>query len=277
MNFQIEKIQRPSPYINNGAYCKILILDCDQVVSIGDAINQIVQTITIKKKLPVQYDALFESIDFELNYEFNNNGDEYTANLKFDLPYNSPATQNKIETMLRKPIGIIAKDRQGRNRLIVHDDWALLRLVKKTEKRNPDSISLEFEGKWHHAPYYLDENFKFLFQYSPIISLDNNTILENKTIGTYIGALSFTVGGDDLTNDVVFSLKSGISDNTKFYLDGNWLRNNFVFDYETKNSYTITIVVSAEGIYEEKIFTINIVDAAEGIGDMIIEDTFIIS
>jgi len=246
-------------------------------VSIGDAINQIVQTITIKKKLPVQYDALFESIDFELNYEFNNNGDEYTANLKFDLPYNSPATQNKIETMLRKPIGIIAKDRQGRNRLIVHDDWALLRLVKKTEKRNPDSISLEFEGKWHHAPYYLDENFKFLFQYSPIISLDNNTILENKTIGTYIGALSFTVGGDDLTNDVVFSLKSGISDNTKFYLDGNLLRSNFVFDYETKNSYTITIVVSAMGIYEEQIFTINIVDAAEGIGDMIIEDTFIIS
>ncbi|WP_167015342.1 cadherin domain-containing protein [Chitinophaga sp. Cy-1792] len=93
------------------------------------------------------------------------------------------------------------------------------------------------------------------------ITLDNNKILENSPVGTAIG--SFTATDPDAGDTFTWSFAGG-ADDSKFTLVGNKLQSNAVFDYETKNSYTIRIrVTDRGGLYFEKNFTINILDVNE--------------
>jgi uncharacterized delta-60 repeat protein len=73
------------------------------------------------------------------------------------------------------------------------------------------------------------------------IALSNNSVEENKLINTVIG--TFSTIDPDSDDTFTYSLVSGTgsADNAAFNINGNQLRTSAVFDYETKNSYSIRV------------------------------------
>ena len=104
------------------------------------------------------------------------------------------------------------------------------------------------------------------------IALSANTQAENTAINTTIGAFSTTDpdSGDTFTYTLVSG--TGSTDNASFNISGANLRNSAVFDYETKNSYSIRVrSTDAGGLYTEAQFTINVTDVSEGVGRWLME------
>ncbi|WYL95766.1 MAG: choice-of-anchor L domain-containing protein [Gloeotrichia echinulata IR180] len=96
------------------------------------------------------------------------------------------------------------------------------------------------------------------------ISLSNNTIAENKPVGTVIG--SFDTTDPDLSESLTYSLVSGTgdSDNSKFIILGNQLIATASFDFETKNSYNLRVRTTDKGgLSYEKPLTINVTDVGD--------------
>ncbi|MBD2139083.1 putative Ig domain-containing protein [Anabaena sp. FACHB-1237] len=100
------------------------------------------------------------------------------------------------------------------------------------------------------------------------ITINNSNIAENQAIGTVIGNLSTT--DPDIANTFTYSLVSGdgVTDNGSFIIIGNQLKTNTVFDFETKNSYSIRVKTTDQGgLSYEKQFTINVNDLNEITGN----------
>lgn len=97
------------------------------------------------------------------------------------------------------------------------------------------------------------------------IDLSNTAIDENSAVGTVIGTLTTTdpTPADNFTYTLVAG--AGDTDNASFNIDTDELRNNEIFDFETKNSYSIRVRTTDAGLefYEEQI-TITVNDLAEG-------------
>jgi hypothetical protein len=91
------------------------------------------------------------------------------------------------------------------------------------------------------------------------IILSNNSINENRPIGTLVGLLSVDT---DYPEDIItYSMVSG---STFFNIVNSSLFSSQVFNYETTNSYNITIRATNNfGKFIDKEFTINILDVAE--------------
>lgn len=92
-------------------------------------------------------------------------------------------------------------------------------------------------------------------------------IPENAPLGTVIGTFSAVNPNPGSGNVYSFAPGSGDEDNASFTLDGNMLKANAMFDYETKNVYKIRIGV-ADSVYGpvygvSKPFTIQIVNVNE--------------
>ncbi len=90
-------------------------------------------------------------------------------------------------------------------------------------------------------------------------SLSSSSISENVATGTTIGTLSTT--DPDAGNTFTYELRdvSETPDNVHFYLDGAVLKNKTIFDYETKNSYTVGIKSTDQGgLYYVGTLTVNI-------------------
>jgi Ca2+-binding RTX toxin-like protein len=91
------------------------------------------------------------------------------------------------------------------------------------------------------------------------LTLSNSTVTENQVIGTVVGNFSST--DPDTGNTFTYSLVTGTgaTDNSLFSITNNQLTTNSVFDYETKNSYSIRVKTTDQGglSYEQQ-FTINI-------------------
>ncbi|MFN9177146.1 MAG: DUF4347 domain-containing protein, partial [Dolichospermum sp.] len=91
------------------------------------------------------------------------------------------------------------------------------------------------------------------------LNLSNSTVAENKIIGTVIGNLSTT--DPDTANTFTYSLVpgTGATDNSLFTISGNQLRTNAVFDFETKNSYSIRLrTTDQSGLFFERQLTIGV-------------------
>ncbi len=90
------------------------------------------------------------------------------------------------------------------------------------------------------------------------IQLSNREIAENRPVGTYIGV--FSTSDPDPGETFTYSLVSGDgdSDNSAFEIaNSNELRSAIVFDYETRNTYSIRVRASGSlGSNYEKAFTI---------------------
>ncbi|MDM3863116.1 MAG: choice-of-anchor L domain-containing protein, partial [Aphanizomenon gracile PMC644.10] len=97
------------------------------------------------------------------------------------------------------------------------------------------------------------------------ITLNNSTIAENQPINTKIG--NFTTTDPNTANAFTYSLVSGTgdTDNDSFIIVGNnELQTKAVFDYETKNSYSVRVKTTDQGgLSFEKQLTIGVTDVNE--------------
>jgi hypothetical protein len=96
------------------------------------------------------------------------------------------------------------------------------------------------------------------------IALSSTSIAENNLANAAVGSLSTT--DVDASNSFTYSLVPGAgdSDNGAFSIDGNTLRANSSFDFESKSSYSVRIRSTDQGgLFFEKDFTINVTDLDE--------------
>ncbi|MCU0707444.1 MAG: right-handed parallel beta-helix repeat-containing protein [Pirellula sp.] len=96
------------------------------------------------------------------------------------------------------------------------------------------------------------------------ITLSANTIAEGTPVGTQIGLLSTSDAnpGDSFVYALVAG--SGSQDNSSFEIVGNALRSTDVFDFETKNQYSIRVrTTDSGGLVFERNFEIAVTDASE--------------
>ncbi|GAJ03333.1 unnamed protein product, partial [marine sediment metagenome] len=96
------------------------------------------------------------------------------------------------------------------------------------------------------------------------IFLTNSTVSENSAPGTAVGNLSAT--DPDPGDSHTFSLVAGTGDgdNASFSIVGNELRTAEIFDFETKNSYSIRVETNdGNGGTYSKSFTITVNDVNE--------------
>ena len=95
------------------------------------------------------------------------------------------------------------------------------------------------------------------------ILLSNKTINENEAIGTIIGTISLqdeNSNEEDITN---FTLTLSGSDANSFTIDGDKLKSNEIFNFETKTSYFITIEARDGSKNLTKAFEITIINEIE--------------
>jgi Ca2+-binding RTX toxin-like protein len=93
------------------------------------------------------------------------------------------------------------------------------------------------------------------------LTLSNSTIAENQPINTVVG--NFTTTDPDEGNTFTYTLVSGTgdTDNNVFTITNNELKTKAVFDYETKNSYSIRVKTTDQGgLSFEKQLTIGVTD-----------------
>lgn len=89
------------------------------------------------------------------------------------------------------------------------------------------------------------------------INISSNTIDENKVIGTVVG--NITVIDQDINDVSTITIVPDFGDATAFTVDGNSLKSAAIFDFETKNSYSIKLKATDKtGLSIEKIFNIGI-------------------
>lgn len=73
------------------------------------------------------------------------------------------------------------------------------------------------------------------------IALSNSSVAENSAINTVVG--NFSTTDQDAGNTFTYTLVAGAgsTDNASFNINGAQLRTSAIFDFETKNSYTIRV------------------------------------
>ena len=96
------------------------------------------------------------------------------------------------------------------------------------------------------------------------LTLSNSTVAENQPIATVVGNLSST--DPDTGNTFTYSLVSGTgaTDNSLFTITNNQLKTNSVFDFETKNSYSVRVRTTDQGgLFFDKQLTIGVSNVNE--------------
>ncbi len=100
------------------------------------------------------------------------------------------------------------------------------------------------------------------------IALSNNSVAENKPVGTAVGLLSGTDPDAGQSATLTFSLVSGYGDNALFTIDpaSKQLKTAAIFNYETKNSYSIEVRATDSGnpgLTYDQLFTVSVTDVNE--------------
>jgi hypothetical protein len=96
------------------------------------------------------------------------------------------------------------------------------------------------------------------------LSLSDNSVAENQASGTTVGTLSTT--DQDAADTFTYSLVSGTgsSGNSAFTIQGNALKTNTTFDFETQNSYSILVrTTDSGGLSFDQPFTIDVTNVNE--------------
>ncbi|MEO9644310.1 MAG: cadherin domain-containing protein, partial [Ekhidna sp.] len=103
------------------------------------------------------------------------------------------------------------------------------------------------------------------------ISLGNATIDESNPAGTLVGMLGVT--DEDLTDNHTYSLKNGVIDNASFDITGDELVTAVELDFETKDAYTIEVIVTDQGgLTFEKSFAITVNDLPAQITSVVLDN-----
>jgi hypothetical protein len=94
------------------------------------------------------------------------------------------------------------------------------------------------------------------------ITFSNLSVAENSASGTTVGTASTTDPDAGDTHTYTLVAGDGDTDNGSFTIDGSTLKTNAVFDYETKNSYSIRVQTDdGNGGTFQKSFTVTVTDA----------------
>lgn len=93
------------------------------------------------------------------------------------------------------------------------------------------------------------------------LTISESSIVEESPVGTVIGSLMTSDPDRGESFTYTFATGSGSADNANFTLDGSVLKSKAVFDYQTKNSYSIRVrSTDSEGLFIEQPLTIAISD-----------------
>ena len=96
------------------------------------------------------------------------------------------------------------------------------------------------------------------------ISLSNGSVAENQPSGTTVGTINVTDQNAGDTQTLTLVSGTGDTDNASFTIDGSTLETNAVFDFETKNQYSIRIQTDdGTGNTFQKAFVISVTDVAD--------------
>jgi VCBS repeat-containing protein len=130
------------------------------------------------------------------------------------------------------------------------------------ETKNSYSIrvrSTDQGGLWFEKQFTITLTVTDVNETPTNISLSSSTVAENQPVNTIVG--TFSTADPDTGNTFTYTLVSGAgdTDNGSFNIDGSNLRTSAVFDYETKNSYSIRVRSTDQGgLWFEKQFTITV-------------------
>ncbi|MBC6369185.1 Ig-like domain-containing protein, partial [Algoriphagus sp. AK58] len=94
--------------------------------------------------------------------------------------------------------------------------------------------------------------------------LSNNSVAENSAIGTAVG--TFTAVDSKSGETFTYTLVTGVGDddNGSFSISGDVLQSAAIFDFETKNSYSIRVRVTDSGnLTFDQVFTVSITNVNE--------------
>ncbi len=96
------------------------------------------------------------------------------------------------------------------------------------------------------------------------VTLSPAAVAENQPIGTTVGSFAATDPNAGQSHTYALVAGAGDADNGAFTISGNELKTGAVFDYETKNSYSIRVRATDTGsppMSFEKTFTVTVTDA----------------
>ncbi len=103
------------------------------------------------------------------------------------------------------------------------------------------------------------------------LSLTSSSVPENVASGTTVGTLSTTDADSGDTHTYTLVSGTGSTDNGSFSISGNTLQTAAVFDYETKNSYSIRVrTTDSGGAYYEEQLTISVTNVNEAPTDTVL-------
>ncbi len=142
------------------------------------------------------------------------------------------------------------------------DDFGNILLTGETGSTDLSGANNSYEGGTRDAfvaKLILNEN-----QAPTDIALSNSSVHENQASGATVGAFSTTDpnAGDTFAYTLVAG--TGGEDNASFDISGSTLLTAAIFDYETKNSYSIRVRSTDQGdLWCEKVFTITVTDVLE--------------
>ena len=112
---------------------------------------------------------------------------------------------------------------------------------------------------------------------SPVgITLDNNTIAENSPANTTVGTLTAIDPDEGDTHTFTLTDPAQHPDNAAFTIEGNQLKSAASFDFETKDSYTLSVqVTDSGGLTFVQEVTVNVTDVNEAPSDLILDNATI--
>ncbi len=103
------------------------------------------------------------------------------------------------------------------------------------------------------------------------INLSNTTLVENLPANSVVGLVSGT--DPDAGDTLIYTLPTGVGDNSFFELAGNALRARTTLDFETKSTYSITLrAIDSGGLSLDRTFTVSLINMPELAGPVQIGD-----
>lgn len=100
-------------------------------------------------------------------------------------------------------------------------------------------------------------------------SLSPSSVAENQPVGTAVGVLSAADADAGETHTFALVSGAGGTDNNAFYISGNTLYSNAVFNFEGQSAFSVRVRATDQGgLFLEKVFTVTITNANDAPTDI---------
>lgn len=216
-----------------------------------------------------------DSNDAPTNVVLSNNtvSENLSANAFVGMIYSTDADANN--TFIYSLVS--GNGSTNNNNFIIRNDSLLTATSFNFEAKSSYSIRLRTTD---NGGLWFDKQFEITINNAndvpTDISLSANEITENRLSRSLIG--SFATTDQDASNTFNYSFVAGTgdSDNTAFIIIGNELRSNRIFNYETKNVYSIRVQSNdGNGGSTEKVFTILVSDSNDAPTNIVLSTNII--